>query len=329
MFTVEPYHSACVLNAHLKQLSAKGERTYDETILPALILAAFVSSIWATPALAQLASSKATADVNTLVKCKFSTATANDGAFVVPTTCVDWFSGATVDTSGAWIEIMSSPMKLSNSQSLFVSPSLVTGLYTQTRTKTNDGGTSTAQAIGAVYLRAVLIPDGGGDPIVAAPLNLCSASVFGCNAINNQWGVVLDSRIQTLSQSITDCTVLVSGVSGTCDFTSTIDLIRRQPALTRSTSSSRVLAKAHHDQDLCCSGIRCDRNWQRIGGRRRRVWPGIDDRGISAARPRLRVLNADRSDPCGSFTWCPRRRATVPPHGSGCRHPSGRPFLKT
>ncbi len=116
-------------------------------------------------------------------------------------------------------------MKLSNSQSLFVSPSLVTGLYTQTRTKTNDGGTSTAQAIGAVYLRAVLIPDGGGDPIVAAPLNLCSASVFGCNAINNQWGVVLDSRIQTLSQSITDCTVLVSGVSGTCDFTSTIDLI--------------------------------------------------------------------------------------------------------
>jgi hypothetical protein len=183
--------------------------------------------VWAAPALAQsgLPSSKATADVNTLVKCKFSTATSGDGAFTLPTTCVDWFSGATVDTSGAWIEIMAKPMKLSNSQSLFVSPSLVTGLYTQTRTKTNDGSTSTAQAMGAVYLRAVLIPANGSDPIIAEPLNLCSASVFGCQAVNNQWGVVLDSRIQTLSQSITDCTVLVGGVSGTCDFSSTIDLI--------------------------------------------------------------------------------------------------------
>jgi hypothetical protein len=196
-------------------------------VLTTLAAAAFVVSVWAAPAQAQggLPSSKATADVNTLVKCKFSTQTSNDGDFTLPTTCVDWFSGATVDTDGAWIEIMSKPMKLSNSQSLFVSPSLVTGLYTQTRTKTTTGSTSTAQAMGAVYMRAVLIPAGGGDPIVAAPLNLCGTDVFGCSAVNNEWGVVLDSRIQTLSQSISDCTVLVEGVSGTCEFTSVIDLI--------------------------------------------------------------------------------------------------------
>lgn len=189
--------------------------------------AAFVMTVSIAPASAQngLPSSKATADVNTLVKCKFSTATSNDGEFVLPTTCVDWFSGATVDTSGAWIEIMSKPMKLSNSQSLFVSPSLVTGLYTQTRTKTSTDSTSTAEAMGAVYMRAVLVPANGGDPIVAAPLNLCTTDIFGCQSVDNQWGVVLDSRIQTLSQSISDCTVLVEGLSGTCEFTSVIDLI--------------------------------------------------------------------------------------------------------
>jgi hypothetical protein len=40
------------------------------------------------------------------------------------------------------------------------------------------------------------------------------------------WGVVLDSRIQTLTQDITACTVLGDGGrSGTCDCTSTIDFI--------------------------------------------------------------------------------------------------------
>lgn len=176
-------------------------------------------------ALAQngLPSSKATADINTLVKCNMTT-DVNDGT-TPPASCVNLFTGATVATNGSWIEIMSKPVKLSNSQSLFVSPSLVSGLYTQTRTKTATNSTSTAQAMGAVYLRAVLTPAAGGDDIVAAPLSACTASVFGCSQQTGNWGVVLDSRIQTLSQSISQCTVLVDGQSGTCDFTSTIDLI--------------------------------------------------------------------------------------------------------
>lgn len=189
-------------------------------------LSMVLSLVFSGSALAQngLPSSKATADVNTLVKCTMSTAT-NDGT-QVPASCVDLFTGdAVATTGGTWIEIMTKPVKLSNSQSLFVSPSLVSGLYTQTRTKTSTNSTSTAQAMGAVYLRAVLTPRSGGADIVASPLNLCSQSVFGCTQQIGNWGVVLDSRIQTLSQSLSECTVLVDGTSGTCDFTSTIDLI--------------------------------------------------------------------------------------------------------
>src|SRR5574341_2017076 len=137
-----------------------------------------------------LPSSKATADVNTLVKCTMSTATINDAGVQIPASCVNLFTGASVDTVGGWIEIMSKPVKLSNSQSLFVSPSLVSGLYTRTRTKTQTGSTSTAVAMGAVYLRAVLTPADGGPDIVAAPLNLCNANILGCSQQSGSWGVV-------------------------------------------------------------------------------------------------------------------------------------------
>jgi hypothetical protein len=169
-------------------------------------------------------SSKATAAVNTLVKCTMSTATTNDGTAVLPTSCVDLWSGATVATENEWIPVMTTTVKLSNSQSVFVSPSLVTGLYTQTRTKTTTGSTSTAQAMGGVYMRAVLV-DANGIETLAAPLNLCNGNTFGCANVAGDWGVVLDSRIQTLSQSLSDCTVVTTGGTGTCSFTSIIDFV--------------------------------------------------------------------------------------------------------
>ena len=176
-------------------------------------------------AFGQLASSKATAQISTLVKCTMSTATTNDGSAILPTSCTDLYTGASVTPEGQWVTIMSSQMKLSNSQSLFVTPSLVTGLYTQTRTKTTTGSTSTAVAMGGVYLRAVLTPANGGPDIVAAPLTACNPNVLGCVAVDGGWGVMLDTRIQSLTQSLSDCTVLVGDLSGTCSFTSIIDLI--------------------------------------------------------------------------------------------------------
>jgi hypothetical protein len=80
--------------------------------------------------------------------------------------------------------------------------------------------------MGAVYLRAVLTPADGSPDIVAAPLNLCTASIFGCAAPEtNKWGVVLDNRIQSLTQELSACTVVVGDLTGTCSFTSIIDLV--------------------------------------------------------------------------------------------------------
>ncbi|MEN6537153.1 MAG: hypothetical protein ABFD89_26085 [Bryobacteraceae bacterium] len=190
-------------------------------VLTALILVAVSASAEGLP------SSKATADVNTLVKCTMSTATVDDATAVIPDHCYDLYTGASVATNGAWIDIMSQKVKLSNSQSLFVSPSLVTGLYTRTRTKTVTGDSSTAEAMGGVYLRAVLVPDAGGAEIVAAPLSMCGTNILGCvsSGSPSKWGIILDSRVQTLTQSLSECTVMVGDLTGTCSFTSIIDLV--------------------------------------------------------------------------------------------------------
>jgi hypothetical protein len=174
-------------------------------------------------------SSKATAEINTAVGCTVSNATTLGTA---PMTCHDVFSGAAVAVSpDNFATIMSAQVKVSNSQSLFVSPSLVTGLYTNTTVKTKTGTTSTATAAGGVYMRAVLMDPTSGDILeIADPVAVCTNDILGCQASSTgDFGVVLDSRVQTLSQSISDCVVnvTVGGVagSGSCTFDLTIQLI--------------------------------------------------------------------------------------------------------
>jgi hypothetical protein len=170
-------------------------------------------------------SSKATAAINTAVGCTVS-GTSNIGD-PVPLSCHDVFSGAAIDvTPDNFAEIMKTPVKVSNSQSLFVSPSLVTGLYTNTKTKTTTGSTSTATATGGVYLRAVLKNASGNVVAVGYPAAVCTDEILGCAADANQrYGVVLDSRVQSLSQSLSDCVVTVGTATGTCTFDSTIGLL--------------------------------------------------------------------------------------------------------
>ncbi len=185
-----------------------------------------------------LPSSKATAAINTLVKCTMSAVTIRDGAgeALIPEDCTDLYSGADVATANQWIPIMSKKMKLSNSQSVFVSPSLVSGLYTRTRTVTKTGETSTASAMGAVYMRAVLEDESGNLVQVAAPIAQCAPTdldptpAFGCvNLQSGKWGVTLDSRVQTLTQALSACVIDVTSLApendGSCSFTSTIDLL--------------------------------------------------------------------------------------------------------
>src|SRR5436309_758183 len=114
-------------------------------------------------------SSKATAAINTMVGCTVASASTIGDPPVQ--TCHDIFSGASIDvTPDNFARIMQTTVKLSNSQSLFVTPSLVTGLYTSTRTKSSPGGgKSTAVAEGGVYLRAVLY-DSQNNAILAEPV---------------------------------------------------------------------------------------------------------------------------------------------------------------
>jgi hypothetical protein len=171
-------------------------------------------------------SSKATAAINTAVGCTVSSATTIGDT--LPQTCHDIFTGASVDvTPDNFATIMSSTIKVSNSQSLFVSPSLVTGLYTQTKVKSSPGGgTSTAVAAGGVFLRAVIVNQATGDVQIAYPVAACTPDILGCHAdVNGNFGVTLDSRVQQLSQSISNCIVTVGDTTGTCTFDLTTDLI--------------------------------------------------------------------------------------------------------
>jgi len=120
---------------------------------------------------------------------------------------------------------MSSTIKVSNSQSLFVSPSLVTGLYTQTKTKTSTGTTSTAVAEGGVFLRAVVTNLSTGTVQIGYPVAACSSGILGCQSVGADYGVVLDTRVQSLTQSISNCIVTVGTTTGTCSFDVTTDLL--------------------------------------------------------------------------------------------------------
>ena len=167
-------------------------------------------------------SSKATAAINTLVYCTVNSSTSIGDT--LPMTCHNVFGGTSVQTTpDDFVDVMDVTVKVSNSESLFVSPSMVTGLYTETKTKTNTGSTSTATAMGGVYERAVLL-DGNGDVVATAyPVAACSTGVLGCQSVGDEgYGVVLDSRVQTLTQSLSDCVV---STGGSCSFNLITDLI--------------------------------------------------------------------------------------------------------
>ena len=123
-----------------------------------------------TPAFAQTASSKQTAAISTVSVAGCS---ANSIISVLP--CVD-----------AWVDVTPAlTVKTSNSTSLFVNASLVTGLYTSTQVKGNNtGATSSATAEAGVHVRAVL------DGLIYAYPDQAGS------------GITFDSRVQTLTANL-------------------------------------------------------------------------------------------------------------------------------
>lgn len=59
--------------------------------------------------------------------------------------------------NGQWFTVMNAPIKTSTTTDLFISPSLVTGLYTETQVKGSTSGTSQiAAATGSVAVRVLI-----------------------------------------------------------------------------------------------------------------------------------------------------------------------------
>jgi|GEM_PF-3580785 len=144
---------------------------------------------------------------------------------VLPPPCLD------NTNNGQWFTVMNASLKASTTTSLFVSPALVTGLYTNTQTKggnTTATTTSTASATGSVIVRALLdctnCAAPGGVQVGAASY----AAAGQPDPTGN--GVTFDARIQqlttTLGQAITsDCVTTTTTTTQTLCPPEAIDLI--------------------------------------------------------------------------------------------------------
>jgi hypothetical protein len=106
--------------------------------------------------------------------------------------------------NGQWFTVMNASVKTSTNKTLFVSPSLVTGLYTNTQVKGN-GSSQTATAVASVAVRVLLdCTNCGNTGAMQTQPALFTTAGFPDAAGS---GIVFDARIQqltaTLGQAIT------------------------------------------------------------------------------------------------------------------------------
>ncbi len=144
---------------------------------------------------------------------------------LLPAPCID------NSNNGIWFTVMNAGVKTSNTTDLFISPSLVTGLYTNTQVKGKTSGTpdsETATAVGSVAVRVLLdctnCGNAGDSQTQAATFTAAASPDSGGK------GIVYDARIQqltaTLGQAITSTCLTFNGttLSNTCP-AEVIDLI--------------------------------------------------------------------------------------------------------
>lgn len=131
--------------------------------------------------------------------------------------------------NGQWFTVMAAALKTSTTTDLFVSPSLVTGIYTNTQVKgktSGDPASETATAVGSVSVRVLLDCVGCADKGQAqTAVPTFAAAAYPDTAGG---GVVFDSRIQqltaTLGQAITSTCLDLTTLTNTCP-PEVIDLI--------------------------------------------------------------------------------------------------------
>src|SRR5215469_5850339 len=111
-------------------------------------------------------------------------------------TCID-----SAANNGLWFTVMNASVKTSTTTDLFISPSLVTGLYTETQVKGSSSGTSqTSAATGSVAVRVLI-----DCSMCATPGTAQSGSATYTAAAQpdpNGTGVVFDARIQQLTATL-------------------------------------------------------------------------------------------------------------------------------
>ena len=173
--------------------------------------ASAVLAVYVTSGVALAQSAKAVAADSTLAVCTAgssgTTSPVGDFSFLGLNCTISNVTGTGIVVTGTpvpidatnWYEIMTVPVHLSSSQSLFVTPSIVTGLYTNTKAT----GSSSSTAIGKVLLRVVM-DAGTNKAVVAEPVADCSNTIFGCGTPDggSTYGVAFDERLQTLTTSI-------------------------------------------------------------------------------------------------------------------------------
>lgn len=120
----------------------------------------------------------------------------------VPPPCLD------SSKNGQWFTVMNSSLKTSSTTDLFISPSLVTGLYTDTQVKGNSTTSQTAASSGSVAVRVLLDCTGCALP-GQAQSTTPSFTVAG-QPDPTGTGIVFDARIQQLTATLgsvitTDC----------------------------------------------------------------------------------------------------------------------------
>jgi hypothetical protein len=110
--------------------------------------------------------------------------------------------------NGQWFTVMNASVKTSTNKTLFVSPSLVTGIYTNTQVKGN-GASQTATAVASVAVRVLL--DCANCSSVGSPQTLPALFPAGAGFPDQSGsGIVFDARIQQLTA------VLGQAITSTC-----------------------------------------------------------------------------------------------------------------
>ena len=103
--------------------------------------------------------------------------------------------------NGMWFTVMNASVKTSTNKTLFVSPSLVTGLYTNTQVKGGSSGTSqTATAVASVAVRVLL--DCSNCAAIASPQTTPAYFAAAGYPDAAGSGIVFDARIQQLTATL-------------------------------------------------------------------------------------------------------------------------------